>query len=794
MLSTKQARLRSNGERELFKKGTVESYLIKACNRWVNKESHYSLFLIPYLRQGFGRQTHSLFTLFLTSLLAISSNPLRSQNLDSLYSTWQDQTQTDSTRAYAFNDYIFYGFLYSNPDSAFKLADELVQFGHTVSSPTDTLTLRPLIINEEVLTQIELPKATAMGFNIQGLALNLQGDYDRAILYFEAAYRINESRDDPRWMAGNLSNLGWVLHNRGEYIKALDAYEQAIELYQSIEAKRFIARAYGNMGITYADLGQKKQALNYYNKAVTLIEEFGEDPGYYLHAIGLIYAGQEKYDQARELYERALVTAEERNDQRAKASILNNFGTSYQAQKNYTTALDYHRRALKIRKELGLSSDIATSLFNIASINNLLEDFEQSLSLYEKALAIHQENNSLSGIAKVKIDMGSVHANMKNYGKSVQLCKEGLKLAQEMEYLEIQKNACTCLYETYKETGNRSEALGYLEKIQVLDDSLHASDIDQQLQQMEYAKSIYQDSVETFEKERQVELAHQEEMRQEEQQRNMAYVGGLIALLLAGGFYSRWRYVRKSKAIIEKEKDRSENLLLNILPAEIAQELKETGKASARDFDQVSILFTDFADFTETAEKLSASELVEEINHCFEAFDHILEKYKIEKIKTIGDAYMAAGGLPVPGEDSVKNTVLAALEMQDFIKARSQQLMANSQPHFQMRVGIHTGPVVAGIVGVKKFQYDVWGDTVNTASRIENAGEVGKVNISQATYELLRDPEPVEGSDEGSESRALREVEGQLVMTSPFEFESRGKIEVKGKGYLQMWYVKTSRS
>ena len=201
-------------------------------------------------------------------------------------------------------------------------------------------------------------------------------------------------------------------------------------------------------------------------------------------------------------------------------------------------------------------------------------------------------------------------------------------------------------------------------------------------------------------------------------------------------------------------------------------------KADARDFEMVSILFTDFKGFTEQSAKLSAAELVHEINHCFEAFDGIIEKYKVEKIKTIGDAYMAAGGLPVPTDDSVKNTVLAALEMQTFIGKRKAEMDAAGKPAFEMRVGIHTGPVVAGIVGVKKFQYDIWGDTVNTASRIESNGEAGKVNISQATYELLKNTErPTLSLSKGS--------------TGPeFSFESRGKIQAKGKGEIEMWFVR----
>jgi adenylate cyclase len=234
--------------------------------------------------------------------------------------------------------------------------------------------------------------------------------------------------------------------------------------------------------------------------------------------------------------------------------------------------------------------------------------------------------------------------------------------------------------------------------------------------------------------------------------------------LLAGGFFTRARYMRRSRAVLQVEKDRSENLLLNILPAEIAEELKQNGRCEARDFDTVSILFTDFKGFTEHSATMSAAALVNEINHCFEAFDGIMAKYGIEKIKTIGDAYMAAGGLPVPAEGSVKNTVLAALEMQAFITRRKAQKDALGEPAFEMRVGIHTGPVVAGIVGVKKFQYDIWGDTVNTASRMESSGMVGQVNISESTYLLLKE-DPL------------------------FHFTPRGKVEAKGKGELEMFIV-----
>ncbi len=259
-------------------------------------------------------------------------------------------------------------------------------------------------------------------------------------------------------------------------------------------------------------------------------------------------------------------------------------------------------------------------------------------------------------------------------------------------------------------------------------------------------------------------MAHQTEVRKKDKNKNLALGAGLFFLLVSGGLYSRYRYTKKAKTVIEKEKDRSENLLLNILPSEVAEELKEKGSAEAQDFEMVSILFSDFKGFTGLSEKMSAKDLVANINECFKAFDETMHEYNIEKIKTIGDAYMAAGGIPVNSETSVKDTVLAALKMQDFIIKLHKEKEAKGEHAFEMRVGIHTGPVVAGIVGVKKFQYDIWGDTVNTASRMESSGEVGKVNISNETFNYIKD-EP------------------------EFKFESRGKIQVKGKGEVEMYFV-----
>jgi len=217
---------------------------------------------------------------------------------------------------------------------------------------------------------------------------------------------------------------------------------------------------------------------------------------------------------------------------------------------------------------------------------------------------------------------------------------------------------------------------------------------------------------------------------------------------------------------LNEERRKSDRLLRNVLPDTIAQELKQTERVQPVDYENASVLFTDFVGFTQIAESFTPQRLVEELDGCFSQFDKIAKRHHLEKIKTIGDAYMAVGGIPVPNRTHAVDCVLAALEIEQLISGLREKEMLRDRPYWEIRVGIHSGDLVAGVVGREKFSYDVWGDTVNIASRLESSGVGGRINISSATYERVKDI---------------------------FDCEFRGKVEAKHKGQIDMYFVKGFR-
>ena len=398
---------------------------------------------------------------------------------------------------------------------------------------------------------------------------------------------------------------------------------------------------------------------------------------------------------------------------------------------------DYAQGRLSIYEEIKEKSTFLRLLSGLGHFDVKQEKYEEAVEALERSRQAAEGIGVRSGIAMALAEQGDVYITKSRYKEAITQCLQVLS----------------------------TDELGYSEKMIALKESLLNGESTKRLRRLERQyEDDKKEAASQWERENRVFVAR-EELKRNKLIRNGLVAGFIMILLFGAVLLDQGNKIKKSK----KE---SEALMLNIMPAEVAQELKAKGKTEAKQFDNATILFTDFKGFTNAAEKLGLKALVDEINTCFKAFDHICEKHTIEKIKTAGDAYMAASGLGVQSaEESRKaavNIINAALEMQDFMIARNQELEAKNETGFKMRAGIHTGPVVAGIVGNKKFQYDIWGKTVKAASQMESNGEVGKVNISISTFEWVK-------------------------TDAYFTFESRGKVDLKAKGEMEMFFVTVPR-
>ena len=556
------------------------------------------------------------------------------------------------------------------------------------------------------------------------------GQLDSAIHYFNNGLRLKQEMNDSEGLIGDYIALGNLFRERGSYEKAQERFMQALNITETVKD-------------TFS--------------MMTIYSEMGD-----------IYAAQNMWNVAEEYYNKTLRLASSKNSPFMEAGAYKHLGNIFQLQKKDSAAVENYEAALSKYEQLNNKTNAADMLMRLSQIYKNDSQFRKAKNLLLEALDNSVRSQDVMGTLTIKSALAEIEIKLRNYQKGIAYAKECLRAYTEMEDLGGLRQVYSLLAEAYSQIRDFKNAYQYQQNFKVVNDSLMSIDRAVAIKKYDLLYTTEKKDKEIAQQKLEIEKQRERNeriIRQERQKRIYFIIAGFVLLLILSGVYSRLRYINKSKSILQIEKDRSDSLLLNILPAEIASELKAKGKAEARDYDQVSVLFTDFKEFTQKSEQLSAKDLVAEINHCFEAFDSICGKYGVEKIKTIGDSYMAAGGIPVSSEDSVKRTVLAALDMQDFIADRITIRKSNNEIPFEMRLGIHTGPVVAGIVGVKKFQYDMWGDTVNTASRMESSGEDGKVNISQETYKIIKDD-------------------------PQFTFNARGKIHVKGKGEVAMYFVR----
>ncbi len=646
------------------------------------------------------------------------------------------------------------------------------------------------------------------------------GNYDTALYYAEQALGQAGIAAFSVGMANACDLKGNVYLNIGDYPRALGYFRRALGMHGQAGNTDGMAEVLGNIGLLYERQRNHPKALEYYQIALTMDERSGNAEGAARHLgdMAHVYIDLSEYPRALQELQRALAINERSGNTRRMANDLNSIGQVYDHMHDLPKALEYYQRSLSINERAGYKRHMAANLTNIGGIHYDLGDFPKALEFHQKALVIHEELGDRSGMSVSFGNMGIAYLDLADFPKALEYAQRSLmisralgdkysmqcdlgnigiwyfttpdsvmrsmgidpdkkyrlaeayldscmQLSKELNMLDEEKKNWGHLSDLYEKQGDFAKAHAAYKQYIVLRDSIQGEEAKKQItrKEMQYE----------FDKKEAVGKAEQEKKDERQRLVRNGIAGGLAFALLFLGVV--WRQRNK----IAKARRRSDELLLNILPEEVAEELKDTGAAKARHFDTATILFTDFKGFTQLSEQVSPAELVSELNTCFKEFDALMTKFRIEKIKTIGDAYMAAGGLPDPQHGSPADVVHAALEMQTFMKQHKAEREAQGKPYFEMRVGIHTGPVVAGIVGVKKFAYDIWGDTVNTASRMESSGEVGQVNISEATYQLL-----VAGC---SSSDGLTTSNKQP--TTEFTFTPRGKVHAKGKGEMEMYFV-----
>ena len=515
---------------------------------------------------------------------------------------------------------------------------------------------------------------------------------------------------------------GDALLEQANYALAIESYFESLKYATGSNDEEGIGAAMIGIADTYSQIGNSDNAEIYYNKGIALLRKT--------------------------------------DDSVMLAKALFNTGDEYLKNKKYDSAIPYYDESALIFKNTKHQIGTAYNLGNMGMVYAAQGKDERAMSNISEAIAILEEQEVFPPISEYLICLSDIYLRQNNWTAAMGSAQRSLEIAQNFGLKELISTANLQLSKLYEQAGNPRESLEYFKNYNIYRDSVNNMETIEQMANLRtnYEVSQKQVEVDLLEKESEIQQL------QEKRQRNLNYaavIAMVLIVLLAIGLYQRYNFIKKTNRIIEEEKNRSEKLLRNILPDETALELKLKGKVKAQKFESVTVLFTDFKGFTHSSSNLTPENLVRSVDYYFSKFDEVMDRHGLEKIKTMGDAYMCAGGLHFHKEDHALKMVHAAFEIAR-IMVETKKIAKENIMAYDIRIGIHTGPVVAGVVGTRKFAYDIWGDTVNVASRMESSSEPGKINISEKTYLLIKDS---------------------------FECSYRGELEVKNKGKMKMYFV-----
>ncbi len=643
---------------------------------------------------------------------------------------------------------------------------------------TDTV-LRLQYINDglTLAEKLKWKKGLMLGYYYSGIYYNLLANYPKAISGFQNYLLQAGINKDTLNQAEALLALGVLYEYLGYYSKSIEYLRQISLLKPDLE---HVYTALGNMGIVYGKLSDYPKALECYEASYKMLAESINATQKsnkndtmqligLLSSIGDVYISMADYDKAIINFNKILELNVQINNTMIKVWANAGMAKAYHLKNDHKEASKFYETALEEAKSINSLADeamILNELGNIAletgAIDKGVDDAMQSLAIDKRNI----QNPDPDQAPKTYITLGRLFSKKGDHSKSQNYLMEAIELCKKSGSLDIEKDAWLALSNTYEQMKQSAKAFDAYKHFVTLCDSVYSQEKARQLtridMQGDFDRKQLSDSLQQAKKDVATGLRIQ-------RQRLFIYGGftGLALVLLLSFFiYRNYNNEKKANIVISKanetikqEKQISESLLLNILPEHVADELKTHGSVEAKQFDEVTVLFTDFVSFTTASERMTPKELVAELHACFKAFDGIARKHGIEKIKTVGDAYLAVAGLPKPNPNHATDIISAAMEIRDFMTERKRIL---GDKTFGIRLGLNSGPVVAGIVGDTKFAYDIWGDTVNTAARMEQNSEEGQINITDATYQLIKDK----------------------ILCS-----YRGEVAAKNKGKLKMYFV-----
>jgi len=578
--------------------------------------------------------------------------------------------------------------------------------------------------------EINYKAGEAQGMLYAGMSASAQRKYDEALRLYENVKKIRLELEDEEGIAVVHAKLGNTKLYSGNYSEALQHYKAAIVIREQMNDVAGAADLYANSGIIYGLQGSHLQALQTHLHALKIYEQAKDDSriASSLNNIGLIYLDQKNFAEALKMFERALEIRKEKNDTKSVSDLLNNIGTVYHAENKLHEALEFYQQAQRLREKLGDKAKLGSSYSNMGKVYKDLGQHSIAIGYYETAFELFKESNEKRGVLQSYFNLGEIFLEKKDFEKAKEFLDFAVKSATETGLKNYLRDALQSLSTLFATQQDFKKAYENYVQYTLVDKEISNADTSKQIAQMNVRHEIEQ-------REREAEI---------ERAKNIE--------------------LKKAFDSLEEEKKRSENLLHNILPEAVADEIKRNGKSEARYYELASVMFCDIVGFTTISETLGPQQLINAVDECYSEFDAIVEKHGIEKIKIIGDSYMCAGGLPIENETHALDIINAAFEMREFTLRFSAAQKRKGLPEFHFRFGINSGALVTGIVGAKKFAYDIWGDTVNVASRMEQNSEPDKINISGSTYEIVKD--------------RINSVH-------------RGKIKAKNKGEIDMYFVES---